>query len=154
MYRWVEPRMPEAPPTDSKEELIKALTEALETEVGKRLESLEAALDRVPQGRSRSNELKEVMYKTPAQGVQSLLELAAKERLRLWVAKQRGGTPKPAPWEKGLSERTVREYRPAIAKRRTRSDEGASGVAAATSPPPTASASRKLPRAAAPARRE
>ena len=86
MYRWVEPRMPAARPTDSKEELIKALTDALTTEVEERLEPLDAALKRA-QRAYKSNELDKEMYPTPAKGLKPLYTLAYNERRRLNLAK-------------------------------------------------------------------
>lgn len=104
MYRWVEPRMPAARPTDTKDELAALLIAALKKDVTERLEPLDAALTRVHDAHL-SNELKQVMWETPAKGEKPLYTLAWNERKRLDMAKKEERTPPPAPWETGTKYR-------------------------------------------------
>lgn len=142
VYRWIEPRMPAALPTDSKDDLKEALVAALETEVEARFEPLVAAIERARKANA-SHELTQVMYKTPAKGPQSLYGLALKEFRRLTEVKKDQRTPRPAPWETGKKYQPARRDQP----KRQSGGEGASDEASAS--PATVGAKR--PRRGAPA---
>ena len=116
--------MPAARPTDTKDELAALLIAALKKDVTERFEPLDAALTRVHDAHL-SNELKQVMWETPAKGEKPLYTLAKNELRRLNLAKEEKRTPPLAPWETGKVYRPG--YTDAAASRPKRQRGGGGG---------------------------